>query len=292
MDEVKQEVKQTEETSASETTQEVVKQEPVSTTQENAQETQEQETQTTQQVNADVDEFGVPWKNRAFEWRRKHEETVEKLPSLVEEAIKSSFQQYGNSQQREYTISELEAFAIQSPEHRPWVEEQKAQVIRKQLTKEVEEKFKSVEKAKETETTKQKSLNYVMSAYPDAFVRNQSGQIMGWNNSSPFTQQIGILMQEPELANNPRGLEVAADMAFARLSRMQQGANQAKEQKLKAEVKHLQKQTLIEGGGKSNVQAVPEFRKAIDKAKQTGSVIDVAQALREIAKSKSTSQEK
>jgi len=245
-----------------------------------------------QQSYEAVDEFGVPYKNRTFEWKRKYEETVDKLPSLIEEAVKSSVQQYGQAPQRKYTVAELEQFAQQSPEHRPWVEEQKASLLREQLTNEFERKIKSVEEKKNAEFRKQQSFSYVATNYPEVFVRNQNGQVMGINNQSPMAQQINVLMNDPRFANDPEGLVAAADIAYARVSRSQMGANQMKEQKLKAEVKHLQKQTLVEGGARQNVQAVPEYRKAIEKAKQSGSMQDVKAAFAAIAKAKRNAMEK
>ena len=245
-----------------------------------------------QQSYEAVDEFGVPYKNRTFEWKRKYEETVDKLPSLIEEAVKSSVQQYGQAPQRKYTVAELEQFAQQSPEHRPWVEEQKASLLREQLTNEFERKIKSVEEKKNAEFRKQQSFSYVATNYPEVFVRNQNGQVMGINNQNPMAQQINVLMNDPRFANDPEGLVAAADIAYARVSRSQMGANQMKEQKLKAEVKHLQKQTLVEGGARQNVQAVPEYRKAIEKAKQSGSMQDVKAAFAAIAKAKRNAMEK
>lgn len=239
-----------------------------------------------------VDEFGVPYKNRTFEWKRKYEDTIERLPNLIEEAVKNSVSQHGQAQQREYTISELEQFAQDKPEHRPWVEEQKAQLLRKQITGEVEQKIKAVETKKESEIRRQNAFNYVSATYPDIFVKDQQGQVLGLNNQNPMKQQIDVLMRDPRFANDPEGLMAAADIAYARVSRSQQGVNLMKEQKLKAEVKHLQKQTLVEGGNKQNVQAVPEYRKAIDRAKQTGSLRDTALAMAEIAKAKRASMEK
>lgn len=293
MEETKEAVNPTE-SAPVDATQEVVNQ-PEAT--EQAQATQP-ETETPQSQPAGqqsyeaVDEFGVPYKNRTFEWKRKYEETVDKLPTLIEEAVKSSVQQYGQAPQRKYTVAELEAFAQQSPEHRPWVEEQKATLLREQLTNEFEQKIKAVETKKEAEFRKQQSFNYVASTYPEVFVRNQNGQILGINNQSPMAQQINVLMNDPRFANDPEGLMAAADIAYARVSRSQMGANQMKEQKLKAEVKHLQKQTLVESGARQNVQAVPEYRKAIEKAKQSGSIKDVQAALAAMAKAKRDAMEK
>jgi G3E family GTPase len=293
MEEVKEAVNTTE-SAPVEATQEVVNQSaPTDQTEATQPEQETAQTQPAgQQSYEAVDEFGVPYKNRAFEWKRKHEETIDKLPSLIEEAVKSSVQQYGQAPQRKYTVAELESFAQQSPEHRPWVEEQKSLLLREQLTNEFEQRIKAVETKKEAEIRRQNSFSYVASNYPDVFVKNQQGQIMGINNQSPMAQQINVLMNDPRFANDPEGLVAAADIAYARVTRSQQGINLMKEQKLKAEVKHLQKQTMVEGGARQGVQAIPEYRKAIDKAKQSGSLRDTAEALKAIAKAKRESMEK
>jgi hypothetical protein len=252
----------------------------------------EETTQTVPAVNLDVDEYGVPWKNRAMEWKRKSEETIEKLPNLIDEAVKGSFQQYGKPQEKEYTIAELEQFAQNQPEHRPWVEEQKALAIERQTIKKVEDKFKAQDYEREAQRIKAQTFNYVAQTYPDAFVRNQQGQLIGMNEKNPMVSEINTLMRDPRLARDPEGFAFAADIAYARINRMNQGQVQQKENKLKAEVKHLQKQTLVEGGSKSNVQAVPAHRIALDKAKKTGSLKDAAAALKALAEFKKASMEK
>lgn len=294
MEETKEAVNTTESAPVEEV-KEVVNQTPETT--EQAETTQpEQETAQSQPAGQQsydaVDEFGVPYKNRTFEWKRKYEETIDKLPNLIEEAVKSSVQQYGQAPQKKYTVAELEAFAQQSLEYRPWVEEQKSLLLREQLTNEFEQKIKSVETRKEAEVRKQQAFGYVASTYPEVFVKNPQGQVIGINNQNPMAQQINSLMSDPRFANDPEGLMAAADIAYARVSRSQMGANQMKEQKLKAEVKHLQKQTLVESGARQGAQAVPEYRKAIEKAKQTGSIKDTALAMAAIAKAKRESMEK
>jgi hypothetical protein len=268
--------------------------EVVNTAEATTQETTTTETETTHTDPAvlDVDEYGVPWKNRAMEWKRKSEETIEKMPNLIDEAVKSSFQQYGKPQEKEYTIAELEQFAQNQPEHRPWVEEQKAQIISKRATTAVEEKFKAQDYEREAIKIKQQSFGYVAQTYPDVFVKNQQGQLIGLNERNPMVNEINALMKDPRLARDPEGFAFAADIAYARVSRLNQSQVQQKEAKLKAEVKHLQKQTLVEGGQKANVQAVPAHRIALEKAKQSGSLKDVQAALKAMAEHKRASMEK
>jgi hypothetical protein len=252
----------------------------------------EETTQTDPAVNLDVDEYGVPWKNRAMEWKRKSEETIEKMPNLIDEAVKNSFQQYGKPQEKKYTIEELEQFAQNQPEHRPWVEQQKAQVIKEGVIKEVEDKFKAQDYEREAQKLKAQTFGYVAQTYPDVFVRNQQGQVVGMNEKNPMVNEINTLMKDPRLARDPEGFAFAADIAYARINRMNQGVIQQKENKLKAEVKHLQKQTLVESGSRSNVQAVPAHRVALDKAKQTGNLKDVQAALKAMAEHKRAAMEK
>lgn len=254
--------------------------------------TQTTEVSTTPVVNETTDEFGVPYKNRAMEWKRKSEELAEKLPSLVEEKINEAFAKNSQqAQQREYTVAELEQYAMDNPESRPWVEEQKQNLTLKRLTGEIEKKFQATEKVKEANIKKQQSLQYVMQTYPDAFVKNNQGQVAGWNNNHPLTQTIGQLMQDPRFANDPEGLMAASDIAYARFSRGQQPVIQQKQESLKAEVKNLQKQTMIEGGGRQGIQTVAPHRAAIDKLKQTGSFKDATEAVKAIIDAKRKSEE-
>jgi hypothetical protein len=123
-----------------------------------------------------------------------------------------------------------------------------------------------------------------MDTYPDAFVKNQSGQIIGWNNNHPLTQGIGQLMQDKRFSDDPQGLVAASDIVYARYIRQQQPINQQKEAQLKAEVGNLQKRTMVEGSGKSSPQVTPAHRVAIDKLKQTGRVDDAKLALDAIIK--------
>jgi len=248
-------------------------------------------TDSNQQSFEAVDENGVPYKNRFFEQKRKFEEVIEKLPSLMEEKISQAFQKSGQTAQPEPTILDLERFALEHPEQRPYVEEKKAEIIRKQLAREVEEKFSARERARDVDIKKQQSLAYVQANFPDAFAKNQQGQIVGWNQNHPLTQHIFQAMQDPRFSQGTNGdeLAIAADVAYARYARSQQPVIQQKLQQQKAEIGNLQRQTMVEGGQRSNVQPLPEYRQAIDRAKQSGSVRDVAEALKAIAKAKAAS---
>jgi len=277
----------------SSTTQEVVN---VATDQQQTQEPQPQETvqpSTVGQPQVDLDEQGVPYKNRAFEWKRKFEDLSEKLPGLLEETIKKNLPQ----QQPQYTEEQLEAFlsdndsTYHTPQAVGWArtelkklqEERQANVVRKELGRWREEQ--------ERQTKKQQAFNYVASTYPDMFTKDTNGNLMGWNNNHPLTQHLNQIMQNPKLANDPEGLIAAADMAYARYVRGQQSMNSQKEQQLKNEVKQLQKGTLIEGSGKGQIQPVPTHRVLLDKLKKTGSLNDAKEALAAMYKARKASEE-
>ena len=87
-EEIQQEVNEAEETSTP--AEEVATEEVVEEVADDSQqeEAQPEPTQTVPDSKQDLyDENGVPWKNRAMEYRRKTEDLVEKLPTLLEEAI-------------------------------------------------------------------------------------------------------------------------------------------------------------------------------------------------------------
>lgn len=225
---------------------------------------QHQETPVAPEPQGDVDERGVSWRNVAMEKERKLNELVDKLPTLIEE-MRSSKQ--SPQQPREYTIAELEQYAIENPSFRPWVEEEKAKINRKVITSEIDSRLQSERRRSQDEIIRNESFRYVKENYPEAFDRN-----------NPMFQEMNILMSDTRFQNDPHGIRIAAEAAFGRVSR-----NSKQSQQLKQEIKSLQKKTFVEGGGKQNVAAVPAYKQALEKAKQTGNFRDAAEAFRLIA---------
>lgn len=222
---------------------------------------QQPETVVTPNPQGDVDERGVSWRNVAMEKERKLNELVDKLPTLIEE-IRNSNQR--PQEKREYTIAELEQYAIENPTYRPWVEEEKAKINRKIISSELDNRISAERKTTQDTIARQESYQYVKSNYPEAFDRTH-----------PMFQEMNVLMSDPRFQNDPMGLRIAAEAAYGRVSR-----NSKQAQQLKQEVKSLQKKTFVEGSGKQNINVLPAHKQALDKVRQTGSVRDAAEALR------------
>jgi len=222
---------------------------------------QQLETPVTPEPQGDVDERGVSWRNVAMEKERKLNELVDKLPTLIEEMRNAN---QNPKQQREYTIAELEQYAIDNPSYRPWVEEQKAEINRKVITSEIDNRLQSERKKANDTVLRNESFNYVKANYPEAFDRTH-----------PMFQEMNVLMSDTRFQNDPMGLRIAAEAAYGRVSR-----NSKQAQQLKQEVKSLQKKTFVEGGGKQNISVAPVHKQALDRVKQTGSIRDAAEALK------------
>lgn len=263
MPEEKEEVKQTDETSTSE--KEVVNEETVSTEETTTQETTEttQEESKPQQQFSPVDEKGVPWMNRFYESERKSKELLDNLEVKMGEILSKRTTQT----QPEYSIAQLEQFAIEQPAQRPWVEEQKAKIIEKNVAKVTQSEIKAVEEKRTAEVKRQNSYAYVVQTYPECFITDNFGGRQ-WNNQSPMVQQIGFIMNDPRFKNDPEGLMAAADMAYGRMARMQSGQTQKKVKTLQQNLKKVQKGTMIEGSGQQESKSTKdELAKAMERLK-------------------------
>ena len=239
-------------------------------------ETQEQATpdQSGQQTvtNEAVDEFGVPWRERAAEYQRKLTETTERLPQIVEETLARQQQKQQVPQAKQYTIQELEQIALQNPELRPQVEEEKEKIRQNQFLRIIEErdqKIATVERNKsivrESEMTIKNDPNY-----KDCFNVDAMGNKI-WNTAHPMTQIIGQYLQDPRLNGQPDAIVIAAKLA--RVDYLDKVATKATTQAkvLQANLKREQKKTMVEGGGNLSRGSVDEFSKAKEELSKTGS---------------------
>lgn len=226
-----------------------------------------------------VDEFGVPYQNRYREIERKFNELSESLPKIVSEAVGKNS---NSNQQQTYTVSQLESYAIEHPEYRPWVEEQKVKMQEEKFAKLVEEKFTGEKKRTESEMRKQQAYAYVAQNNPDLFTV-QNGQKV-WNTTSPIVQTIGQLMNDPRFANDPDGIVAATDIAYGRYLRQQASKATAKVQMTESALKKEQRKTMVEGGGNTAVAdktAVQSALETLRNKRTKGAAVD---AIKEIFK--------
>lgn len=234
--------------------------------------------QTVPPVNADVDEFGVPWKNRAMEWRRKSEEIVDKLPQIIEEKLKTVTQ----PQQPTYTYEQLEVYKQQNqqdPNIVAWVVGEQRKIQQAEQRKVIEEVIGVKEQQRNVDMLRQKSIEYVQKEYPMAFKKDANGNFGPWDESHPITQQIFNLMRNPALAQNPEGLMAAADIAYGRYARTQTPVLQQKVEQAKADVKQAQKASMTEGAGRRVTISTPPQQVALESLRKTGSIKDAELAV-------------
>lgn len=230
---------------------------------------------------SELDDMGVPWKNRYMESQKKLDRLSEQL-NAVAEKIDSN-----QGQKREkYSIEELEAFAEREdipPEHKRWAKGEIRKLEQEQLASIVESKLTEKERMLQARQMEAEAFQTVVSRYPDAFKRNAQGQVVGWNENSPMTQRVAHYMQDPEIKGNPRALLVASALAFSDVSQNITAKATKQTAQAKAEVKNLQKKTLTEGGGVSSPPP-PKSPMNInqDRFNQTGKVKDGAAVFKEI----------
>lgn len=264
--------------------------EPTATqeTNEQPEETDESSPKPAVELNADLyDERGVPWKNRAMEYQRKFEDTQSSLPrQIAEEVAKLAPQQ----QKQKYTVAQLEEFAQENPQHRGWVEQEKAALLKEELSRDFDQRIAATTQAQKNEMIRNNTFNQVLAQFPDIATRDQQGNFLGWNNMNPMTQLVGKYMSSPDLANRPDGLLVAAKLAYAdhALSTNQKTTKQVRT--LKSQVRKAQAATMLEGGGRKAASENPN-KKYMDRVRETGKITDGVEVMRNILRSQGSIKE-
>lgn len=248
--------------------------------------TEQQSTQEQGQAQDEtVDEMGVPWKNRAMEWQRKFQETAneENIRRVANEVLEQ--QKKHQTQEKEYTIAELEQFAIANPSHRPWVEEQKAIIIQKNVAKITDEKVREVEGKQREALVRQQSEAWVVNhpRLQECMTLDPMGRKV-FNPAHPVTQMMGQYMNDPDMKRRPDALVIAAKLALADYMDAQANKSQKKVKTLEQNLKKIQKATLVEGGTSQQdaIKTRTKYSKAMDALQSTGS----KEALREVLKAK------
>ena len=222
----------------------------------------------------DVDEFGVPWKNRAMEYRRKSEELADRLPQIIDEKLSKLNQ----PQTPTYTYEQLEAYKLQNatdPNVVAWATGEQRKLQRAEDDKRLQDLLGSRDRQRELETGRQRAFEAVKQKYPDAL-----------NQNSPMFNLVRDYMQIPEFANRPDGLFFAAKMAKADMLESQAPVLQQKVQAQKAEIRQAQKASLTEGSGRRVTHTATPVNAAVDSFRKTGSMRDAESAVGAILRQK------
>lgn len=252
----------------------VVEQEDQSTgsvTTEGQEQEQQQEVEATE-VEVEVDD---KWKNRAYELERKLGNLTNELPKIIEENVAKATT--NKTEEKEYSIAELEAYALEHPEHRPWVEEQK-EVKRK---KEWKQMFKAEKEEQSKAQKKIQSEQRTLSnpKYAEAFVK-QNGQTV-LNPESKMAQLIHGYMSDPGLKGRADALEIAAKIAYADCVDTSVKEKESKLTSVKRQNAVLKQKTMVDGGGvNDNAPVVSNFDSANERLAKTGNRKDAEAAVK------------
>lgn len=259
--EVIQDVNQTEESSSQETSQ-----------------TDEGESQA---LDPEIyDPTGVPWKNRAAERERKLADLAEKLPNMIEEQV-SKLNTTQKPQEPKYSIDDLEAFMESNPEHRGWAQREIRKLEREELRQELRKELGSVKSEQQNAQIKSQAEATVLKTFPNMFVKDNQGNVVGWNQNDPMTSKVAEYLRDPMYANNPRGLELASKQAYADLALNGQLTVQKNNKTLKKQVRQLEQKTLPEGDSKSPVETKTQLQHSMERLSKSGSVRDAQEVLRQ-----------
>lgn len=261
-------------------TEQVVEQ-PQVETQEQAPEIQEPISQQQGQVEA-VDERGVPWKNRAMELERKFND----VPQVVEQTVQKVLASQAVKAEPEYTIEQLEQYAQENPQYRGWAEARKFEILQKNIEKSQEQKIKAIEQKQKEDSLRSQSENWVVNhpTFKQCFNTDIYGNKV-WNTAHPLTQIISSQLNQVDpatgkfLRDRPDGLAIAAKLAFADYSLMNEGKVKTQVQKLNKDLRSVQKKTLIEGQGvQPQSGGNDEFRKTLGQYSKTQNNKDLRSA--------------
>ncbi len=221
----------------------------------------------------EVDSMGVPYKNRYHEMKRKYEDTSTKISNM--ESILQNLQTSQQETQQTYTIADVEEYIRTnkdelSPAQIGQLEQEKSRLLEERIVGTIREENKKQHQAIQAEQIKVQSLQAVAQSFPDAFAKDASGKIIGWDNSSPLTQRIMQYGQDPSISSRPDGLIYAAKLAYADTVTSGLLKANSKVATQQAEIGELQRKTAIEGNGVGNVAGVPTRVSMINEAANSG----------------------
>jgi hypothetical protein len=152
----------------------------------------------------------------AWEVKRKLDETIPILQQEIRD-LKTHITETRQPTQPSYTKAQLQAYASDpttTTEQRLWAYTEVDKIEKTDRAKEYETLVTSTRQKTEAETRRGQSANWVANSFPDTVVRDQMGNMVGWNNQSPVLAKINEYMSRDEsLRNHPEGFVMAAKAA-------------------------------------------------------------------------------
>lgn len=227
----------------------------------------------------EIDEIGVPYKNRYMESQRKLQALEEKVDRLANVP-------QNTPQKQEYTLEELEAFrdSTEDEYNRQWANKQIKELQVKNIDKLVQEKVNNYVQNEQVAKTKAQAFNDVVNRNPNIVARDPSGRIIGYNLKDPLCARMNQYLSNPEIANRPDALLVAEAFAAKDLYYQSKNKSVSETELARAEAAELKKKTLPTGAGvSSNFSSTPDV---YDRFKRTGHINDATSIMKERLKKK------
>lgn len=249
---------------------------------------------------SDVDEKGVPWKNREAEIRRK---VIEELNPVIEhraqEIVQRTLSQNpvqvpGNTQPVDpiqaqlapYTDDQLDALAETNPDWKSHIRRELNRRIEDRATKRAMESLKKETTQDRFVREQQDALTHIGSNYEEAFITLPTGQRV-WNTASPLYQRaVSLYQSRPSFKDDGWGLAGAFDMAYGQIAREQKLQTTKKQVQLTAQQRKQEKaqaQAMSTGGQSAPVAqggTKLKLAKLMEQHRQTGDPKTMAEILK------------
>jgi len=255
----------------------------------NAETTSTQQTQTPETTDTgsseaqEVKESAVgddrPIQNVAWEAKRKADELYSTVTPLVQEIreLKERLSQPQQPQQPKYGKAELQAFLSRDgleEGHRIWALEEIDKIDKEDRRKEMQDIFTGYQRKTVEETKRRQAFNDTASMFPQMFIKDAAGNVLGFNTSDPLYMKVdSYLRSDPVLSSHPESVLAATKMAAFDLGLKPQNTMMNKLQQTQAQLRREQKKTLVSSGGSVAPTKKQENTRAklIEEYRSTGS---------------------
>lgn len=246
---------------------------------------------------SDVDEKGVPWKNREAEIRRK---VQEEMQPFIQHQIQEGLKQYQSTQVEKpaqaadpiqaqlapYNVDQLEGFAASDTQNSHLYRREINRRIKEETKNEVLSEVRGETRKQQFEREQQSAIGFLQQSFPDAFM-NIGGQGM-WNTGNPLVQKaFQLYNSDPAFKAHGSGLRAAFLQAKGEMA-LEDSSKIAKQKtNLTAQQRKLDKTQSgsMNAGGQSAPQvgqggAKVKLAKLLEQHKKTGDPKVMAEILK------------